>query len=397
TLLTEGNNIPDSQQSQRIADFVHNNVHGSAARSVPWETLKLVLVGSEGAGKSTLIKRICDPSCSREALQHNASTNGIDIRMWNVDEHVRLRCFDFAGQQLFHGTHEFFLSERAIYLVVFSVINPESYTSRIRYWLKTISAFHASTTPIAFVVGTHADRISSESVSTVRDYVKSQVLTQFPWVKGPYIVSSLPTTATVSTTDQTTTTTPSTPATTTMPATPTATTTPTPTTSSTPTRPSDLTSSSSSTPPSPSVASVTAAVVEVDYAIEPLIEKIVSSARSHRLLKRPVPDSYLRINAMLGTLAATHQTLGWEDFVDVCSDHLYLGSPSETLAACRDIARFLHESGQLLYFDNLLVLSPQFLADLLATVYSLSHRWVVSGHITYDALTTHIWRNYPAR
>lgn len=40
-----------------------------------------------------------------------------------VDGSISFRAWDFAGQDLYHTTHQFFLSKRSIYLLVFNLLH----------------------------------------------------------------------------------------------------------------------------------------------------------------------------------------------------------------------------------------------------------------------------------
>ena len=48
-------------------------------------------------------------------------TPGIEIHTWPLKhggETVRLHVWDFGGQEILHATHQFFLTERTLYLLV---------------------------------------------------------------------------------------------------------------------------------------------------------------------------------------------------------------------------------------------------------------------------------------
>jgi GTPase SAR1 family protein len=53
--------------------------------------------------------------------------------VWGADSAaVDLSAWDFAGQEIYYATHQFFLSERSLFLVVFNLVSPVE--SRIEYW-----------------------------------------------------------------------------------------------------------------------------------------------------------------------------------------------------------------------------------------------------------------------
>ena len=67
-------------------------------------------------------------------------TEGISIRDWQVKakkEQVKLRVWDFGGQEIMHATHQFFLTERSLYVLVINTREDER-ANKIEYWLKLI-------------------------------------------------------------------------------------------------------------------------------------------------------------------------------------------------------------------------------------------------------------------
>lgn len=51
-----------------------------------------------------------------------------------LNKRIKLLVYDFGGQEVFYPTHQFFLSDRAVYLIVFDL--SQSDHSRSEYWLK---------------------------------------------------------------------------------------------------------------------------------------------------------------------------------------------------------------------------------------------------------------------
>jgi len=78
---------------------------------------------------------------------------------WTVKGHkdnpLTFSVWDFAGQDVYYTTHSFFLSHRALYLVVFDMTEPLE-SSRVEYWLKSVEA-RTKDSPV-ILVGTHADQ-----------------------------------------------------------------------------------------------------------------------------------------------------------------------------------------------------------------------------------------------
>jgi len=119
----------------------------------PLNEAKLLLVGQGSVGKTSLIKRLIDNQFDR----HQAQTDGLNVRTWNVhvnSKDVRLNVWDFGGQEIYHATHQFFLTKRSLYLLVCNCRTSED-ENRIEYWLKLIESFGGESPVI--IVGNKCD------------------------------------------------------------------------------------------------------------------------------------------------------------------------------------------------------------------------------------------------
>src|ERR1044071_326436 len=98
--------------------------------------LKLLVVGRGKAGKTTLIKQLAGEQVDKV----ESETHSIAIRELMLDcprGPVRTRAWDFGGQEILHSTHQFFLTERSLYLLV---LEPRTGLAQrdAEYWLKLI-------------------------------------------------------------------------------------------------------------------------------------------------------------------------------------------------------------------------------------------------------------------
>ncbi len=102
---------------------------------------KLLVVGYGDVGKTVLKHRLMQPDISESALK-TKSTEGIDIDTWPVatkrSNHFITHFWDFGGQEIYHATHQFFLTKRSLYLFVWEARTDDDLLS-FDYWLNTIS------------------------------------------------------------------------------------------------------------------------------------------------------------------------------------------------------------------------------------------------------------------
>lgn len=122
--------------------------------------MKLMFVGIQGIGKTTLLTQLrreegCKPvtaGCHWTQRMHsdvkntdhkgkNISTVGIDIGDLTIrrkDREVVFRTWDFGGQREYYATHQYFLTKRSLYIVVWSLTDGEKGVAEILQWLINI-------------------------------------------------------------------------------------------------------------------------------------------------------------------------------------------------------------------------------------------------------------------
>ncbi|KAL4228297.1 hypothetical protein ACF0H5_013728 [Mactra antiquata] len=128
--------------------------------STPCKRTKLMLVGLGGAGKTSLVNALLSKDGKADLKHGEAITDGIDISTWTVkfnDEQITYSVWDFAGQTVYYNTHQFFLSNRAVYLLLWNVRLGHEHAG-LDFWLSSISV-QAPKAPI-FVIGSHVDQVS---------------------------------------------------------------------------------------------------------------------------------------------------------------------------------------------------------------------------------------------
>lgn len=112
---------------------------------------KLILVGNGEVGKTCLANRLITDEFIEEDI-----TEGIKISEWvtsapgSETRKIKLNIWDFGGQEIYHATHQFFLTKRSVYLLVWNARKTKDYDN-IYYWLHTLEAF-GENSPIILVM-----------------------------------------------------------------------------------------------------------------------------------------------------------------------------------------------------------------------------------------------------
>jgi internalin A len=131
---------------------------------IPLYEAKLILVGDGGAGKTTLANKLQNPDYElTTTIEDYDWTRGIDILPWEIQHPsghpYRVNIWDFGGQDIYHTTHQFFLSSRSVYVLVHD--NRQGKTD-FQYWLETIRLL-GSKSPIIIVKNQKGDCTLDES------------------------------------------------------------------------------------------------------------------------------------------------------------------------------------------------------------------------------------------
>lgn len=103
---------------------------------------KVLIVGEGRAGKTSLLRRLYQPD--RPLPSEDETTRGIDIYLYHFQlsdgRTFRLNVWDFGGQQIYHATHQFFLTKNSLYILLDDTTkDAQSVTDEnFRYWLEVI-------------------------------------------------------------------------------------------------------------------------------------------------------------------------------------------------------------------------------------------------------------------
>ena len=143
---------------------------------------ELILVGEGGVGKTQLLAALRGEDFDPQS----ETPHGIllkDLRLLHPKEkgvEMTLSCWDFPGQQIYHATHQSFLTNRPLFVLVWSArLGFEK--GNIEYWLDAIKGV-APDSPI-LVVATHIE--DREARLPIKHFKRD-----YPQIEGFYQVSN---------------------------------------------------------------------------------------------------------------------------------------------------------------------------------------------------------------
>ncbi|GIK38178.1 MAG: hypothetical protein BroJett011_20110 [Chloroflexota bacterium] len=141
---------------------------------------KLLIVGEGGAGKTTLAKKIED--AGYQLREDEVSTKGIEVIRWEFpfsppsvppkggeaaalpppggvgggpgQKTFRVNIWDFGGQEIYHATHQFFLTKRSLYALVADTRKEDT---DFYYWLNVVELL-SDNSPLLIILNEKQDR-----------------------------------------------------------------------------------------------------------------------------------------------------------------------------------------------------------------------------------------------
>ena len=128
------------------------------------ETIKVVLIGESGVGKTSIIQRyvndVYDPN---QILSSSAQfiTKTIEL---NDEQSIKFDVWDTAGQEKFRALAKIFYKDAKAIVLVYDITNRSSFEQLQNYWFKEIEE-NSLSDAILVIVGNKSDLYENEQVS----------------------------------------------------------------------------------------------------------------------------------------------------------------------------------------------------------------------------------------
>ncbi|XP_078612795.1 uncharacterized protein LOC144882687 [Branchiostoma floridae x Branchiostoma japonicum] len=142
--------------------------------------LKILVLGTYDAGKTSLV-RVLQQDRSR-LTKPEERTHGVEITELHLsvpnNPNITLSVWDFAGQETYYITHQFFLSAKALMLLVVNLekYDSASFNSTCGDWMENMIAKVGN--PVVIPVATHTDKLSTGEVKRRCEYLAKKLADQ---------------------------------------------------------------------------------------------------------------------------------------------------------------------------------------------------------------------------
>ena len=104
-----------------------------------FETIKVVLIGESGSGKTSIIQqfayKIFDPNCATSISSQYVSKV---ISFSDLRKSLRIEIWDTAGQERYRSMAKLFYQDAKIIIFVYDVTSKSSFDELINYWIPEV-------------------------------------------------------------------------------------------------------------------------------------------------------------------------------------------------------------------------------------------------------------------
>ena len=122
----------------------------------PQYEAKLILVGEGNVGKTSLLAALKNEGfIERRPTTHGIEISPLTLRHPSLGLDMTVRAWDFGGQEVYRITHQFFYSQRALYMVVWNARQGQE-QDEVEGWLRRIR-LRVGPEAQAMVTATHCD------------------------------------------------------------------------------------------------------------------------------------------------------------------------------------------------------------------------------------------------
>ncbi len=129
--------IPPAEVAQESPQAVRDYFEELGDDGRKLNEVKVIFLGEASAGKTSLVKRLLGEDFdSKESQTHGIRIRKAPFAMDDGDS-VTAHLWDFGGQEVMHATHQFFLSQRSVYVLLLNSRNDD----QAEKWLKHAASF----------------------------------------------------------------------------------------------------------------------------------------------------------------------------------------------------------------------------------------------------------------
>ena len=143
--------------AQRCITYLNEWLRGTRG----YYRMKLMVLGERESGKTTLVAQLHGKNVKKGYSQSTL----VDVCEWRFSPQVGKKTFtfniwDFRHREVYYATHQCFLTERSLYLLLWNITHGEKGIRELKPWLDNIA--HRAPNSKVIIVATFYDKVSEE-------------------------------------------------------------------------------------------------------------------------------------------------------------------------------------------------------------------------------------------
>lgn len=182
------NNPLESPPLEIVKQGKESIVNWFSANKKALNEVKVILIGDAKAGKTSLLRRLQNNQYNPNEEQ----TDGIIIESFEFKNlktfkdqkklhGIKAYFWDFGGQEIMSSTHQFFMTNRSVYILVLEARKDQNADLQVKDWLKRIQTFGGNSQVIVVV-----NKIELNESFGLNTY---ELKNEFPQIKDFYKIS----------------------------------------------------------------------------------------------------------------------------------------------------------------------------------------------------------------
>jgi tetratricopeptide (TPR) repeat protein len=177
-----------SEGGKNTMDFLRAIFRDGEVNSVT----TLFLIGDGESGKTSVLRALRSPENHADRIREDMRTVGIDTESWIANStgggpSTHFQVFDLAGQAVYETTHQVFLQQRAVYLLVWRAFpvadgRRRVLLDRVRHWMDSLQMRIPGARMMLVV--THIDTVDEAMLKNLCSLVQDEVRRRLADFKG---------------------------------------------------------------------------------------------------------------------------------------------------------------------------------------------------------------------
>ena len=140
------------------------------------ESIKVVLIGESGVGKTSIISQFTKGVFNQDLMSTNGATFSTKKKEFkDLNKILSFEIWDTAGQEKYRSLAKMFFKDAAVALIVYDITSKKSFDEIKNYWMNLVKE-NGPKQIIMYIVGNKCDLSEKEVVNEdeVREYADKQ-------------------------------------------------------------------------------------------------------------------------------------------------------------------------------------------------------------------------------